>query len=412
MNPAIPNPLLESTSIVPKPYAPAIVVIGFNRPHSILRLLNSISRARFTSDTDVPLIISIDFSDTDRGRETKLVAEEFDWTHGPKRLIFHDSNLGLRKHVLTCGDLSSDYGSIIMLEDDLTVGPEFYNFTTSALAFADKKTKIAGISLYTHQSNFIRRLPFIPVHDGYDNFYLQIASSWGQAWTARQWTSFRNWYDSLSTDIITADANIPPKAIKKVHKTVVGWPDCSWLKFFITYVVLHDKYFLYPRASHTTNHSCSGTNVLAASHVWQVPLSVRDYTYKFSALSESLAVYDSYFEIDSKKLQQLIPELSEYDIEVDLYGSKDLSECSKEFVVTSRRCDSPLKSFSIGLKPIELNLQCQCDADAGMLSLAKSDSIFHKSKLNYNDRSVVEYFFGALSFKQLAKNLIRYFFAK
>ena len=40
---------------------PAIVIIGFNRPTSLLRLLNSLIKAKYDT-LNIPLVVSVDFS--------------------------------------------------------------------------------------------------------------------------------------------------------------------------------------------------------------------------------------------------------------------------------------------------------------------------------------------------------------
>ncbi|MDA7901948.1 glycosyltransferase family 2 protein, partial [bacterium] len=175
---------------------PAIVVVGYNRPDSLQRLLDSLNLANYQFD-NIDLVISLDFCSGSLGDSTQNVAASFNWQHGKKRVILQAENIGLRNHVLACGDLSESYGAIILLEDDLSVGPDFYHFAKTALDFSDRQQSIGGVSLYNHKTNFLNQFPFEPVYDGYDNYYLQIASSWGQAWTHTQWISFRTWYGEI-----------------------------------------------------------------------------------------------------------------------------------------------------------------------------------------------------------------------
>jgi len=73
-----------------------IIVVGYNRPKAIERLLNSLLKASYPRAVD--LIISID---GEGENSVKEIAANFTWPHGEKRLIFHDNNLGLRNHVLS-----------------------------------------------------------------------------------------------------------------------------------------------------------------------------------------------------------------------------------------------------------------------------------------------------------------------
>ena len=59
---------------------PAVVVMAYNRPDSLRRLLESLLRASYPDE--VPLVISIDKSKTDTVRK---LAESFDWPFAKKR---------------------------------------------------------------------------------------------------------------------------------------------------------------------------------------------------------------------------------------------------------------------------------------------------------------------------------------
>ena len=148
---------------------PAIVVVAFNRPRSLKRILDSIRRADYTGYADIPLVISIDQSEDPAVRD---VASSTPWDHGPKRVIVHDRHLGLRKHILACGDLSKEYGAVIVLEDDLAVSPAFYDYSVQAVEAYQKEASVGGISLYSYEFNEYADMKFIAIDDGYDNYYV------------------------------------------------------------------------------------------------------------------------------------------------------------------------------------------------------------------------------------------------
>ena len=104
---------------------PAIVVVAYNRDKALKRLLNSLESADYSGFSDITLVISIDKSDSTEVIET---AEAFSWEQGEKRVITHPERLGLKKHILGLGDLTAEFGSIIMLEDDLFVSPLLYHY--------------------------------------------------------------------------------------------------------------------------------------------------------------------------------------------------------------------------------------------------------------------------------------------
>ena len=389
---------------------PAIVVVAYNRARSLSRLLQSLDRANY-DDQDARLVICIDYADSDDNREVNKVASEFVWRHGEKNVIAQDENLGLRKHVLACGDLSQKYGSIIMLEDDLTVGPEFYRYSKAALDFVSEDSAIGGVSLYDHRTNFVCRLPFAPLYDGHNNYYLQIASSWGQAWTSQQWSAFRNWYAELDEN---EQQKIPDQA--PIPTVVINWPATSWLKYFIWYLAANQKFFLYPRFSHSTNHADAGANIDKGTVAWQVPLTMCQKTFTFSKLDESMAVYDSFFEVLPSRLKKLADNLSDFDFELDLYGTKRLSAIRSTHLLSSRPCSSAKHRFNLTVKPLEANLVETADSDGQghVFSLAAVEDFDGSavSNLNYRSLRVIQYFYAGFSLRDVLRNLGSYFLQK
>lgn len=317
-----------------------IVVVAFNRPRSLKRLLGSLTKANYPHK-DIDLIISIDKGESNQ--DVLVLANEFEWEHGEKKVVYQEHNLGLRKHILKCGGLSLEYGAVIVLEDDLYVSPNFYLFAEQALTFSLKEPGIGGVSLYNHQLNVHTRDNFSALEDGYDNWYFQFASSWGQAWTKEQWSGFMEWYDGNPD--IDADPQVPPY--------VRSWSPKSWLKYNIAYLVENNLYFLYPKVSLTTNFSDAGTHVGKDSTIYQVPLDYgMEREYRFSGLGDSLAVYDAFYE--NTKLHKTLG-LEPADLCVDLYGGK--SPTGQRYVLTSKILDHEIvQSFSRSLKPHEDNI--------------------------------------------------------
>ncbi|WP_405294429.1 hypothetical protein [Algibacter sp. Ld11] len=366
---------------------PAIVVITFNRPKSLKRLLKSLEEAYY-EEAGVPLVISIDYQNTTKHTDVVDFAENFVWKYGEKRIIKHSENLGLRKHVLTCGDLVNDYESIIMLEDDLFVSPEFYNYTTKALTFYKNEDKIGGISLYTHKKNFLNKYPFETISDSNDVFFLQIASSWGQAWTKKQWNGFREWLEGQR--IIESD----PIPIQ-----VKNWPETSWLKFFIKYLVFTDKYFVYPTASFSTNFGDSGTHNRKSNVVYQVPFFLGK-EIRFIEIEKSINVYDAFFEILPSRLKRLSPALEDIEFSVDLYGEKVIENIKTEYLISSKKNrNQSAKYFGLEVKPMVLNLVYKIEGE--VFSLDSKYNFNELTLFDVSNEEVFNYLFSSISIKKL-----------
>jgi hypothetical protein len=322
---------------------PAIVAVAYDRPASLERLLGSLGRASYPAAGGVPLVVSIDHGGDPRVRE---VAEAFPWPHGPKEVIAQGERLGLREHILRCGDLSRDHGAVIVLEDDLYVSRRFYAFAVAALGYYGDDDRIAGVSLYGHRTNVFCREPFDPLDDGADVFFLQLASSWGQAWTRRQWDEFRTWYGDGRE--VTAGDPVPDG--------VIAWPDSSWLKRFVAYMVETGRQFVYPRVSLSTNFGDPGTHFDRRVDLFQVPLRRAARDHRFVSLDDSGAVYDAHFELTPACLDRLTDRFHGYAYEVDLYGTKRLDKVRAPHLLTGRACRNAVATFGGRLRPAVMNV--------------------------------------------------------
>ena len=363
---------------------PAIVVAAYDRPDSLRRLLGTLVVAHYPADGVVPLVISIDKSES---RAVVEVAESFKWQYGPYRVIEHPRNLGLREHILSCGDLAYDYGSVILLEDDLMVSPAFYCYTQDALAFYENDPRIAGVSLYTHAQVPYLRVPFIPLVGEGDVFFLQFASSWGQAWSVMQWQHFRNWYK----------AGRKVSAMDPLPAPVTKWPDSSWLKYFIKYMVESNLFFVYPRFSLATNCGEPGEHFTHRQTIFQVPLIPQGRTFRFQKLDAAIAVYDAYFELLADRLNLLTDRLSDYSYEVDTYGSKDPTKLSADYLLTSRSCRDAVVRFGNDMRPEIINVVhgtpgsklSLCRRDTPLESMVGARPSFDEFNVRYSTKVVI-----------------------
>ncbi|MCR5625731.1 MAG: glycosyltransferase family 2 protein [Lachnospiraceae bacterium] len=312
----------------------AIVVVTYSRYKSLNRILNSIEAADYTGYDDIPLIISIDGGGDEKVAQA---AEAFNWSHGKKEVIKRGERMGLKAHILSCGDITENYEGIIMLEDDLYVSPYFYDYAVEALEFAKDKDKIGGISLYAHKFNVFARLPFEPLNDGYSNWYFKFASSWGQAWSREQWKGFRDWLRVHDGTDISGNG---------LPENVAQWGEKSWLKYAIKYLIETDKYFLYPRVSYTTNFADEGEHASESVTDLQVPLCVGRENYNFSDPDNAKAVYDAYFE--NEKM----------GVNLDIYGIKARDGAFGEgpLLSTAPLGKKVIQTYGLKLKPADLNV--------------------------------------------------------
>lgn len=319
----------------------AIVVVGYNRPDSIEQLLTSLLQADYKNDY-VDLVISLDKGE--RQQEIIAVSEQIQWPYGKKVVRAYEERQGLRSHIIQCGDLTEKYNAVVVLEDDLVVSPYFYSYVKQIIDYYSDDDRIAGISLYRHQTHPGVNRPFEPVNNGYDIYMQQFAMSWGQCWTKKMWKQFRMWYAANESKDLS-EGDVLPSYVSR-------WNKQSWLKYYMRYIVEANKYFVYPYFSLSTNASDAGEHCRIPNNDFQVSLQEGDFEYRLPTFDKAVK-YDVFFErvgID----EVIFPELKGKKI-LDLYGDRQAYGDFDYLISTSSRPYKIVKKVQLRYRPIEVN---------------------------------------------------------
>ncbi len=300
---------------------PQIIVIAYNRPESLKRLLVSLANAYYP-DNSISLIISID---GDKNSDVKNVAELFNWKFGIKNILVQNPRLGLKKHICSACDNAAEKGSFIVLEDDIAVSPFFYNFAFHAINYYQDDLAIAGVSLYGYSIAESCLLPFYPLVDDADTYFMRFPSSWGQCFTPKQWNDFKkfNLTDEKNNVFLPLFIN--------------DWKNNSWKKDFAAYMISKNNFFVFPKISLTTNFSEKGINSPFKIDVFQVPLQLKEIKYSFQKISDSDNIFDEHFELFPQSVKKMIHDFSDIDFAVDIYRTKEIKKIKEKFVLTSRK---------------------------------------------------------------------------
>ena len=320
----------------------AVVVVAYSRPKETRRLIDSIVRARFDEDT-VDLILSIDKSHCQQ--DVYDACADVVWKHGEYKMIMREQRMGLRPHILSCGEMTEHYDGVILLEDDLTVAPDFYRYAKAALDYYDDDDRIAQIALYSYAVNEFVSRPFYPAKNQYDVYAMQVTQSWGQCWSRRMWMAFKeSQYYSCPT--------IAPR--DKIPANVNRWKETSWKKNFTNYIADSDKYVIYPYCSYTTNHSVAGEHRNESVSSYHVVMQEGEKE-KFSFCTlEQCVKYDLFFE--RKGLCFETPACQGKTVCIDLYGNKKYYEEAEMLFSTQRLQYKVVAECALSLKPHENNL--------------------------------------------------------
>lgn len=359
---------------------PAIIVPAFSRPQALRRLLASINRAHYPDDS-ICLVISLEGG---AKKEVVECARSFKFNAGIVEVVERRTQLGLREHILWCGDQTQKYGSVIVLEDDLLVDPWFYEYSIAALAAFDGEHDVAGIALYAPQYNEFVGLPFEAIQNGTSSYLMQVACSWGQIWTSRQWEKFRAWYADADEGVVD-NCELVPSDIRK-------WPASSWKKYFAAYLAISEQYFVYPYSSYTTN--CAdpgGKHMVRGTEQHQVPLPdpQREFVAPcFHSVDKSMVTYDPFMEprvrIDFEELS-----VAPGSLAVDFYCAKPLELLRKfDYCLTMRPVRAAIEKYPLSFRPLPLNIYVrESGAGDGPISLCRSDMLYDREPLLQHLRS-------------------------
>lgn len=358
----------------------ALVVVGYNRLASIVRLLKSLSYAHYA--TDVPLVISIDASGC---QPLYDYVNEFEWKHGKKYVLIRENRLGLRDHILSCGDLTKYFKAVVILEDDIFVSECFFDYVQKAVEKYGDNPNVGGISLF--RPKFDRNYPIEYEQDGADVFAYQTVESWGECWTESMWKGFRAWYNNTPDhDFSSVDM---PEFMKNWKK--------AWSKFYMAYQIENNKYFIYPSVSYTTCFADAGEHG-GESSVGQVLLSTGSKNFLMPDF-ENLTKYDIYG--TNERIYEWIG-LKKEELCVDLYGLHDDLK-GRKYLLTPYKYPSLTikKENALSLHPIELNVKF--DIEGSGLYLYETSTSLVKLKNRKLTRIYSNYLVGGFNIYVLYK---------
>ena len=319
----------------------AIVLVCYKRLHGIVRLLKSLEMVDYNGRRDITLIFSVDNSGDNNVVE---FANKYNWKYGKKIVRTFPERQGLKNHILQCGDYTNEYDIVIILEDDVYVSNSMYHYAYTAAEFYENEDRVAGISLYSFEKNWLDWvLRFEPQKNQYDAYFLKVAQSWGQVWQKNKWDKFKQWY-AENSEFTHSD---------KIPEYLNTWPDSSWLKYHTRYCIETDRFFVYPYIGLSTNFSDAGEHADTMVNDHQVELISGKKTYNFIPFSPDAVIYDEY--CNRCNIAKYL-NLEEKDLTVDFWGTRNPSTYKRYVLTTAALKYKIINSFALSLRPIELSI--------------------------------------------------------
>ncbi|KAG6919530.1 hypothetical protein DXG01_005120 [Tephrocybe rancida] len=249
-----------------------ISIVTNNRPHSLGRLMTSLSKAYFYGDT-VNLRMNVEQS---ADKETLKSVQHLHWPHGTMFVHHRIVQGGLMPAVVESWYPTSNDTYGLLLEDDVELSPLFYAWAKMSLlryrygAASNRSPMMFGISLYQQKNAelplegrrvFNARTLFDKhsLTDPTTPYLSPVPCSWGAIYFPEHWREFHGYLTMrLSSQFPSTAAHIVPNVRSNNWKK-------SWKKYFIELVYLRGYVMLYPNypdfVSLSTNHLEVGSHV-------------------------------------------------------------------------------------------------------------------------------------------------------
>lgn len=250
--------------------AAPIALFVYNRPWHTQQTINALQQNLLAGESD--LFIFSDAPKTVEALEAVQSVRAYirNITHFKTvTLIEREENLGLAASIIDgVSRLCHQYGSVIVLEDDLITSPYFLRYMNDALTVYADSSQVMHISGYVYPIGNITE----------DTFFFRVPMCWGWATWKRSWQYFRK------QDEIMNEFTKPMRKAFSFNDTYHFWNQLennrkglidTWFIYWYASTFLRNGLALFPSRSLVKNIGHDGTGVHCGSNdrFFDTPLS-------------------------------------------------------------------------------------------------------------------------------------------
>lgn len=234
-----------------------IAIFVYNRPEHTVRLLNSLKDNSLTHNSHVRIYCD-GAKKTDHEKSVELTRQAVK-KHAPEgtKFVIRDKNMGLANSIITgVTELCDEYGTAIILEDDLILSKYALSYLNKALDKYKDNEQVMHVSAYMYPVK--AKLP--------ETFFYTEATCWGWATWKRAWDHFDKDANSLIEYIESKELikrfNIDGSMYfyQMLRKQRDGKLD-SWAIRWYASMFKHDGLALHPAKSLVLNEGFDGSGV-------------------------------------------------------------------------------------------------------------------------------------------------------
>ena len=182
-------------------------IIGWKRPQPIKDLLNQLEESNYRGwNTPIPLYVHLDGGAL---LEVITIVNEFEWTHGVKRLNDRKDNVGLREmwfsSIGSASKMAGENTLMLVFEDDMSVSLDYFQWLLAVVDAYGRNPRCRDANLMGFSLSPIRmeesRKPFTRwnasavIQDGRNAYLSTVPGSWGAAYWSDKWNEFTEFVD-------------------------------------------------------------------------------------------------------------------------------------------------------------------------------------------------------------------------
>jgi hypothetical protein len=232
-------------------YAP-IVLFAYNRIDELKLTINALQKNLLADKSELFI-----YSDGARNEENEQKVEEVrEYLHSVKGfqkvyIVERDENYGLSKSVIEgVTEIINQYGTVIVIEDDLITSKNFLCYMNKSLEFYEAKEYIFSISGFTMSLKSLN-------HYQKDTYVALRPASWG-------WATWKDQWENIDWDVKDYDTFIQDKHLVRAFnrggidlarmlKHYMQKKNNSWAIRWAYTMFKEGKYCMYPRVSKVQN---------------------------------------------------------------------------------------------------------------------------------------------------------------
>ena len=234
-----------------------IALFVYNRPDHTRQTIEALQNNILATASDL-IIFSDGPKDSVESREGVATVREYLKTiTGFKsvRVVIRDKNNGLANSIITgVTEVISQYGRIVVLEDDMISSKHFLQYMNEALSFYERDEKVISIHAYIYPVK--KSLP--------ETYFLRGADCWGWATWKRGWDLFeadgQKLLNELEDKKLTQEFDFSSSyPYVKMLKDQINGKNNSWAIRWYASAFLKNKLTLYPGKSLINNIGFDGS---------------------------------------------------------------------------------------------------------------------------------------------------------